>query len=318
LANGLLARSPAGLAAYAALEASNLLQAFTRAANEQRVRDAAAALGADLGTVEGLLAAQAYAQAKELAENGFLSDAPERGDRARIIAEAIGLYEMYQPGRFTLPGDDPMQAVTLARRLAASALAALDAGRLKVSDDTLAQGWVEVFPELTEDERRLGQLPGFTPERIEQWLETYPAADLGLPNTTGAPIAPDPAGNLISTPLPDEAGPNIVEARPGSVTTPDDNVILGHGKTGDGLAYITGKGHTAEEIDGIIANPNPDLSGVIRGFGPYKGQEMTLLTGRDGHWVILNPDGEVVAVSNRNVPLRASENDLQEIIRPLE
>jgi hypothetical protein len=268
--------------------------------------------------VEGLLAAQAYAQAKELAENGFLSDAPERGDRARVIAEAIDLHEMYQPGRFTLPGDDAMQAVTLARRLAASALAALDAGRLKVSDDTLAQGWVEVFPELTEDERRLGQLPGFTPERIEQWLETYPAEVLGLPNTTGAPIAPDPTGNVISNPLPEATGPNIVEARPGSVTTPDGNVILGHGKKGDGLVYITGKGHTAEEIDGIIANPNPDLSGVIRGFGPYKGQEMTLLTGRDRHWVILNPDGEVVAVSNRNVPLRASENDPQEIIRPLE
>ncbi|WP_162792091.1 hypothetical protein [Pseudosulfitobacter sp. DSM 107133] len=30
------------------------------------------------------------------------------------------------------------------------------------------------MPELTEDERRLGELPGFTPERIEQWLETYP------------------------------------------------------------------------------------------------------------------------------------------------
>ena len=77
-----------------------------------------------------------------------------------------------------------------------------DAGRLKVSDGGLAQGWVEVFPELTEDERRLGQLPGFTTERIDQWLETYPAEVLGLPNTTGTPIAPDPTGNIISTPLP--------------------------------------------------------------------------------------------------------------------
>lgn len=67
-----------------------------------------------------------------------------------------------------------------------------------------------------------------------------------------------------------------------------------------------------------VAMAIPDLSGVIRGFGPYKGQETTLLTGRDGYWVILPPDGEVVAVSNRNVPLRAPENDLQEIIRPLE
>ncbi len=75
---------------------------------------------------------------------------------------------------------------------------------------------------------------------------------------------------------------------------------------------------TPEEIDGIIARPNPELSGVIRGFGPYKGQEMTLLTGQDGHWVILNPDDDIIAVSNRNIPLRDRQNDLQEIIRPLE
>lgn len=58
LANGLLARSPAGMAAYAALEANNLLQDFVQSAREQRVRDAAVILGADLGTVEGLLAAR--------------------------------------------------------------------------------------------------------------------------------------------------------------------------------------------------------------------------------------------------------------------
>ena len=228
------------------------------------------------------------------------------------------MYEMYQTGLFTLPNEDAFAVVNLARRLAAEALDALDAGRLVPDDGSLAQGWVEVFPELTEDERRLGQLPGFTPERIEQWLETYPAEVLGLPNHTGSPATGDPTGNIISTPIPELAGPSILEARPANITTPDGNIVRGHGPKGDGAEYITGKGHTAEQIDGIIANPNPDLSGVIRGFGPYKGQEMTLLTGRDGHWVILNPDGEVVAVSNRNVPLRAPENDLQEIIRPLE
>lgn len=319
LANGLLARSPAGLAAYAALEASNQLQAFTRAANEQRIRDAAVIMGADLGTVEGLLAAQAYAQAKELAENGFLSDAPERGDRARIIAEAIGLYEMYRPGLFTLPSENAMGAVNLARRLAAEALAALDAGRLVLDEGSLAQGWVEIFPELTEDERRLGQLPGFTPERIEQWLETYPAEVLGLPNHTGSPAAEDPTGNVISTPIPDEAGPNIVEARPDrTYTTPGGNTVGEHGGKGGGLEYITGKGHTAEQIDEIIANPRPEISGIIAGRGWYKGEEMTLLTGQDGQWVLLNPEGEIVAVSDRNRPLRDQENEPDPIIRPLE
>ena len=223
LANGLLARSPAGMAAYAALEANNLLQGFVQSAREQRVRDAAAIFGADLGTVEGLLAAQSYAQT--LAENGFLSSSPERGERARVIAEAIGLYEMYRPSLFTLPNENALAAVNLARRIAADALAALDAGRLVIEDGSLSQGWVEVFPELTEDERRLGQLPGFTPERIDQWLETYPAEVLGLPNHTGSPPVEDPTGNIISTPIPDEAGPNIVEVRPGEPTpiSPNDD-----------------------------------------------------------------------------------------------
>ncbi|NVK97719.1 hypothetical protein KQ247_17375 [Ruegeria pomeroyi] len=45
---------------------------------------------------------------------------------------------------------------------------------------------------------------------------------------------------------------------------------------------------------------------------------MTLLTGQDGHWVLLDPDDNVIAVSNRNVPLGDNENIPREIIRPLE
>lgn len=239
LANGLLARSPAGIAAYAALEANNLLQGFVQSAREQRVRDAAAILGADLGTIEGLLAAQSYAQALALAENGFLSGSPERGDRARVIAEAIGLYEMYRPSLFTLRNENALDAVNLARRLVAEALAALDAGRLVIEEGSLSQGWVEVFPELTEDERRLGQLPGFTPERIEQWLETYPGEVLGLPNHTGSPPTEDLTGNIISTPIPEAVGPNIVTMENphsiDSVSIPEDrarHILDGEGRSG--------------------------------------------------------------------------------------
>ncbi|MBQ4808540.1 hypothetical protein J4717_13760 [Phaeobacter sp. HS012] len=57
LGRGLLARSPAGLSVYAALEASNRLQDFTRGANERRVRDAAKIMGSDLDTVEGIFVA---------------------------------------------------------------------------------------------------------------------------------------------------------------------------------------------------------------------------------------------------------------------
>lgn len=83
-------------------------------------------------------------------------------------------------------------------------------GQLRLQDGEFAEGWVEVFPELTEDERRLGELPGLTPERIEQWLETYPAEDLDLPNHTGSPIPAGPTDNIISTPIPEETGPKIV------------------------------------------------------------------------------------------------------------
>ncbi|HCE71207.1 hypothetical protein KQ247_01035 [Ruegeria pomeroyi] len=191
-------------------------------------------------------------------------------------------------------------------------------GDLRLQEGEMAQGWVEVFPELTEDERRLGQVPGFTPERIEQWLETYPIEELGLPNHTGSPILDDPTGNIISTPIPEETGPNIVDARPGATTTPDGNRILPHGSKGDGQEYITGKGHTVEQIDDIIANPRAELSGFVEGRGRRKGQDVRLLTGPDGHWVKLDEDGNVIATSNRNLPLRNDENDPGAIIRPLE
>lgn len=262
LANGLIARSPAGMAAYAALEANDLLQGYVQSAREQRVRDAAAILGADLGTVEGLLAAQSYAQALVLAENGFLSGSPERGERARIIAEALALYEMYRPGLFTLPNGNALDAVNLARRLATDALAALEAGRLVIDGGSISQGWVEVFPELSEDDRRLGQFPGFTPERIDQWLETYPAEVLGLPNHTGSPPVEDPTGNIISTPIPDEAGPNIVEARPGEPTpiNPNDDdatrrAIL---RENESAQILAGSGFDVVQ-NPVVAGPmNPD------------------------------------------------------------
>ncbi|MFY2823245.1 hypothetical protein [Ruegeria sp. MALMAid1280] len=69
-----------------------------------------------------------------------------------------------------------------------------------------------MFPELTEDERRLGQLSSFTPERIKQCLETYPIEDLDLANNTGSPIPDDPTDSLISTPIPEETVPNIVDS----------------------------------------------------------------------------------------------------------
>jgi len=183
----------------------------------------------------------------------------------------------------------------------------------------LAQGWVEVFAELTEEERRLGELPGFTPERLDQWLEQYPADQVGRPAHTGGPAQGDPTGNVISTPVLDEAGPNIVEARKGGdFTTPGGNVIGNHGEKGDGKTYTGLKGQTPEQIDEIIKYPVWGLSGYIEGKGPYKGTRIKVLTGIDGHWVKINESGKIIQMSNRRRPLWDKENDSGEIIEPLE
>ena len=314
-----VAITPLGTAALAALAAGGALQEFTRLATERRLQRAAEILGVDSGSAEGLLAAMAHELVQESVISGLGSSLPKSVEAAQIAGQAAALYEMLNPGTIVRVIEGDRAAQLALGNFVQQAYSAFEQGRLRLQDGTIAQGWVEVFPELTEGERRLGELPGFTPERIEQWLETYPAEDLGLPNHTGSPAAEDPTGNVVSTPVPMETGPNIVEARRDEAfTTPGGNTIGDHGSKGDGLEYITGKGHTVEQIDDIIANPRPDLSGIVAGRGRYKGQEMTLLTGQDGHWVILDPEGKVIAVSDRNRPLRDRENEPDPIIRPLE
>ncbi len=314
-----VAITPLGTAALAALAASDALQEFTRLATERRLQRAAAILGVDPRSAEGLLAAFAHELVQETVIRGFGSSLPKSIEAAQIAGQAAALYEMLNPGTIVRVIEGDLAAQLALGNFVQQAYSAFEQGRLRLQDGTIAQGWVEVFPELTEGERRLGELPGFTPERIDKWLETYPAEVLGLPNHTGSPPVEDPTSNIISTPILDEAGPNIVEARRDEAfTTPGGNTIGDHGRKGDGLEYITGKGHTAGQIDDIIANPRPDLSGIVAGRGRYRGQDMTLLTGQDGHWVLLSPEGRVVAVSNRNRPLWETENEPDPIIRPLE
>lgn len=63
---------------------------------------------------------------------------------------------MRPPGLFTLPNENAGDAVNLAHRLAVDALSALDAGRLVIDEGSFSRGWGEVFPGLSEDDRRLG------------------------------------------------------------------------------------------------------------------------------------------------------------------
>lgn len=303
----------------AALLASDALQGWTDAMRDRRVDEAGARLGVDVTTLEGRLAATAYALVQEGISNGRYPVLPKNPEFARIGAEAAALYELLNPGTIleTGVGGDPAKQRALQDFIEAAG-EAFARGDLRLQDGELAQGWVEVFPELTEEERLLGELPGFTPERIEQWLETYPIEELGLPNDTGSPFPGDPTDNTISTPIPEETGPNIVEARPGNTTTPGGNSILPHGAKGDGREYIGLKGHDVEQIDDIIANPRPELSGFVEGRGRQKGKDVRLLTGQDGHWVKLDENDNVIATSNRHLPLRDDENDPGAIIRPLE
>ena len=123
---------------------------------------------------------------------------------------AAAFFEMLNPGTMLNVSKGDADAQAALGQFVQNAYDAFADGRLRLADGKIADGWVEVFPELTGGERRLGELPGFTPQRLEEWLETYPAGVLGLPIHTGSPIAQDPSGNIVSTPIPDETGPNIV------------------------------------------------------------------------------------------------------------
>lgn len=215
-------RAATGLGA--ALLTSDVLQDWTDAMRDRRVGDAGSRLGLDLTTVEGRLAAMAYALIQEgITSGGYpvLEKTPAMG---RIGAEAAALYELMNPGTIleTGSGGDPEKQRALQDFIRAAG-EAYEAGRLSLQEGRLSQGWVEVLPELTEEELRLGQLPGFTPERMEQWLESYPAEDLGLPPNTGTPIPTAPIGNVISTPIPEDMGPNIVAQEIGDLNAPEEN-----------------------------------------------------------------------------------------------
>jgi SPP1 gp7 family putative phage head morphogenesis protein len=204
---GLRAATGAG----AALLASEVLQAWVGAMRGRRVERVGARLGLNLTTVEGRLAATAYAAVQEGIASARYPVLPKNSEAARIGGEAAALYELANPGTIleTGPGGDRAKQRTLQRFIEAAG-AAHAQGRLRVRDGDFADGWIEVLPELTEDERRLGQLPGLTPARIEAWLESYTAEELGLSHRTGGGVPDDSSGSIISTPIPDVAGPDVV------------------------------------------------------------------------------------------------------------
>ncbi len=213
---------------------------------------------------------------------------------------------MLNPGTIVRVRERDPAAELLLGNFVQQAYTAFVEGRLRLQDGTIAQGWVEVFPELTEGERRLGELPGFTPERIDQWLETYPAEVLGLPNHTGSPAVVDPTGNIISTPIPDEAGSNIVTMENphsiDSVSIPEDrarHILDGESRSG-GHRFGTGTpGKTefpASWSDDDILDAIRQVAGAGAVIGPAHREGDLLISGEVNGVtirVVVQPNGEV-------------------------
>lgn len=298
--------TPLGTAALAALAASDALQQFTRLATELRLQRAAEILGVDPGSAEGLLAAMAHELVQESVISGLGSSLPKSVEAAQIAGQAAALYEMLNPGTILRVIEGDLAAQLALGNFVKQAYSAFEEGRLRLQDGTIDQGWVEVFPELTEGERRLGELPGFTPERIEQWLETYPAEVLGLPNNTGSPPVEDLTGNVVSTPIPDAAGPNIVTMENphsiDSISIPEDrarHILDGEGRSG-GHRYGTGTpGKTefpASWSDDDILDAIRQVAGSGTVIGPAHREGDLLISGEVNGVtirVVVRPNGEV-------------------------
>lgn len=301
-----VAITPLGAAALAALAASNALQQFTRLATELRLQRAAEILGVDSGSAEGLLAAMAHELVQESVISGLGSSLPKSVEAAQIAGQAAALYEMLNPGTIVRVIEGDRAAQLAMGNFVQQAYSAFEQGRLRLQDGTIAQGWVEVFPELTEGERRLGELPGFTPERIDQWLETYPAETLGLPNHTGSPPVDVPTGNIISTPIPDTSGPNIVTMENphsiDSVSIPEDrarHILDGEGRSG-GHRYGTGTPGKTEFPAGWSDNDILDAIRQVAGTGTvdrpaHRNGDLVIVGEVNGVTieVVVQPNGEV-------------------------
>jgi len=215
----------------------------------------------------------AHELVQESVITGLGTSLPKTIEAAQIAAQAAAFFEMLNPGTMlnVSKGDAVAQAALW--QFVQNAYDAFADGRLRLADGKIADGWVEVFPELTEGERRLGELAGFTPQRLEAWLETYPAEVLGLPIHTGSPIAQYPSGNIVSTPIPDETGPFIVEARPGEPTpiglNDDEATQRSIRRENESAELLADKGYNVLQNPAVAGPKKPDylINGEI--YDPY-------------------------------------------------
>lgn len=85
---------------------------------------------------------------------------------------------------------------------------------------------------------------------------------LGLPSHTGSPAAEDLTGSIISRPIPDEAGPNIVEARPGEPTpinpNDDDATRRAIQRENESAQILVGRGFDVVQNPVVAGAKRPD------------------------------------------------------------
>jgi hypothetical protein len=212
------AATPAGAAVAAAIG----LERVNDIASQAMVQSSAAELGLDLGTVEGVLAAEAHAATSYNASASPLSDwstgisyaaVEKSGPTVDIAAQAVALNELANPGTYRAATQGDTEAQAQIESVMGEAVAAYEANALTPVDGEWAQGWAESYPALTEAEQRLGELPGFTPAQIEEFQEQYPAETFDLPNHTGGAAPVIEGLDIISTPISDMDQAIILENR---------------------------------------------------------------------------------------------------------
>ncbi|SNR73171.1 hypothetical protein EYF88_17020 [Paracoccus sediminis] len=254
LGAGLRALTRGGLAAVAAVG----LEAFRRYAEEAAFQRSAERLGLDLYTVEGVLAARAHAWGQF--NSGRFSGADWSGPSSEIVAEALALQELSDPGALGRALAGNQEDIARIQGVVDQALRAWNEGRLTVRPGEFASGWVEVFPKLDEFGRDILDLPGFStegyqalggtssPHVVENRTESGPRAlPEGIPETDseGRPVEPAPEARGL--PAQGRPGTWVVDPRGDRLYGPDGKPI----KDVDwGHDHGQGQPHTHEWIDG--------------------------------------------------------------------
>lgn len=260
-----VALTPQGAAAlaafWAAWEASNALRELTELATERRLNRAADILGIDLGTAEGLLAAIAHELVQEPVITGFGSSLPKTVEAAQIAGQAAALFEMSNPGTIQQVAEGDRAAQLALGAFVQQTYGAFSEGRLRLQDGTIADGWVEVFPQLDDFGRDILDLPGFStegyralggsssPHVVESNADDEPRSlPEGVPeiDAEGRPVEPAPEGRGL--PKQGRPGTWVVGPRGDRLYGPDGKPI----KDVDwGHDHGQGQPHTHEWIDGV-------------------------------------------------------------------